>query len=108
MVHRTKPINGARVGQVMECLRTGTTSNKAIGKRLGLSDHTVNDYVKQAFSATQTKNRVELAVYAEREFWKAKSKLQGANGPESAATAAADGRVGQTAEGADSLLRTQS
>jgi DNA-binding NarL/FixJ family response regulator len=48
--------------QVVKCAATGRT-NKAIAKELGLSEHTVKNYLFRAFEKLGVSNRVELLFY---------------------------------------------
>jgi DNA-binding NarL/FixJ family response regulator len=48
--------------QVVQCAATGQT-NKAIASELGLSEHTVKNYLFRAFEKLGVSSRVELLFY---------------------------------------------
>lgn len=55
-----------RERQLLQLLATGANSNKAIGERMGLSWHTVNDHMREVFQKIGVHSRVDAAVWAVR------------------------------------------
>lgn len=61
LVSETSPLS-VRELQVVQCAAKGKT-NKAIASELGLSEHTVKNYLFRAFEKLGVSNRVELLFY---------------------------------------------
>lgn len=80
----------AREMQVVQCAATGKT-NKTIAADLGLSEHTVKNYLFRAFEKLGVSSRIELLFYLTTRG----EMVNGTNGKPVAAEDAADGVAGK-------------
>jgi len=100
---RGDAILSKREHDVVQCVAEGLT-NREIGQRLGLTEHTVKNYLFRVFDKLGVSSRVEVVLYAfrSREF---SQNLQGASANKVEADVKAEAPARKSAEGMKPLAR---